>query len=330
MKSRHLTMFLCTGYLFLCGCGAGGNDGSADASGGADTGGGPPITPTLRPLSQASATQLIKYLRRMRVADGTNPTRPVVWSMVNASCQDRAEVLEYGIAAAADPTSPNPVVMPDELTPQQIESLAASPAFDAVSINIAGPLVTSQTLILPDGTDAPEAPDRYYWPYHHTAAINVEGTMKVIDLSIGDEPIDVQTWISGFVDAGTPCFHMNDDEAHEVWVYWNTVFNNFDPPTPLVRQCGYTFTQMFTFRRDQTPADLAEFIKTAPATMLVQLGNLQTTLTRLHSTTLDEEQLPAVTSRYQAGTVDDVCARVPGMKFCGGSGGSGGLVPPTR
>jgi hypothetical protein len=56
------------------------------------------------------------------------------------------------------------------------------------------------------------------------------------------------------------------------------------------------------------------------------VGNLQTTLASRYSTTLDEEQLPAVTSRYQAGKVDDVCARLPEMKFCGGSGSSGGPI----
>jgi hypothetical protein len=192
---------------------------------------------------------------------------------------------------------------------------------------VAGPLVTRQTLVLPDGTDAPGEPDLYYWAYHHAVGISVDGTIKVLDLSTGDEPRDIQAWLSGFVEAGTPCYHLSDDEHQEVWVYWNSVFGNFEPPPQPARLCGYTFTPLFTFRRDQKPADLAEFIGFVPSTMVTQLEGMKTVLRTKGVPDMAEDLLPGILSRYQAGTIDEVCSRVPSLAVCpGGGSGGGGLL----
>jgi hypothetical protein len=189
------------------------------------------------------------------------------------------------------------------LTEDDVLALADAAADVVATINVAGPLVTDQTLILPDGT-ALEPPHSYYWAYHHAAVINVDRELQVIDLSLGDEPIPIEDWVSGFVEPSIECNWMDEEEFANVWTYWNAAFANLVPEEPPARTCGYTITPIFTFRWDQEP--LAEVVTNAPSTMLVLLGGLETLLGE-HDVSLPREQLPLVTSSYAPLSVTDVC-----------------------
>lgn len=281
-------------------------------------GDGKPAIPELRPISTGQAELLAAYARRLRVETADGVTRPVSWAMVNVSCQDRSMALQYAIASAPEVIGTDPPMMrAAELTAEHISILAASPRYDAATLIAAGPLATRQTYVVPYGGPVTGPAAFYYWPNHQAVVINVEGTLKVLDLSTGDTPIEIDEWLHNFIDPSVECFHLDAEDFHKVWVYWNTVFNNF-PPEPGARPehlCAYTLAGIFTSRADQAPADLAEFIRNVPSEMQVQLDVLYYDLRRVHGITLPEADLPFVTSTYAPGTEADICTLV-NLTYC--------------
>ena len=289
-------------------------DGHADGAG-ADAAG--VQVPALRSFTAAEATALGAAARRLRVVPAGGAPRPMAWAMVNVSCQERALALEYAIATAAESaaaTGPEATALDEgALTAEAALALGDRAADVVAAINVTGPLVTQQTLVLPDGTEVFGERERYFWPYHHGAVLSVDGTPRVIDLSVGDTPIPIDDWLRGFVDPAFPCFLMEQEEFQTVWVYWLAAFSNFVPGARPERACGYTITPIFTFRWDHEPQ--AEVLVHAPPALVVQLGSLATTLSG-HGVTLPEEDLPDVVSRYTALTTGDVC-EWGDLIFCG-------------
>jgi hypothetical protein len=168
---------------------------------------------------------------------------------------------------------------------------------------------------MPDGTAMPGDADMWFWAYHHAVVLHVDGELRVLDLSIGDEPLAIDTWLAGFVDPSVECVHQTDEDHQIVWNYWNAAFGNFEPeprPTPL---CSYTLTPIFTFGWDDTAAAMASTVANAPLALEPQTGALATWLADQHDTTLPLEDLPDLTSTYAPGTEQDVCDLVP-MRFC--------------
>jgi len=289
---------------------------ASDADATSQNGNGKPITPKLKSITATEAEKLGAYARKLECASQGNPLQPVAWSMVNVSCQDRLMALAYAVAAADPALTDAPPPMRDtEMTVKRIEELADNPSFDAATINVAGPLVTYQTLIKPNGKTIGTQPLEYYWSYHHALVINVEGKLRVLDLSTGDSPLPIDDWLSGFVDPSIKCVHSSDEVHQQVWVYWNSAFGNFELPEEPSVLCAYTITPLFTMRRDQTPSDLADFISFVPATMETLLGSFKTTLSATYGVTLAEEVLPNITSSYSPGMVEDVCNWTH-MQFC--------------
>lgn len=272
-------------------------DASEDAAEDMDEPDGPePPVPPLRPVTEEEAAALGAYARRLHVLTG-GVLSANAWSMINTSCQERALALEYALAAAETPLGDQPPPMSeDELTAERIGELAANPAFDSASINITGPLVAEQTLVLPDGTSPTGDPISVTWPYHHGVVISVNGELRVLDLSVGDEPMPIDAWAHGFVDPAVPCFHMDEDEYNLVWGYWLAVHNSWVPDERPERLCGYTLTPVFTWRWDQDP--LVDAIRFTPGTMLVQFEGFKTVLRTSYGITLADEEIPLVTSIY--------------------------------
>jgi len=275
-----------------------------------------PSLPELRVLSPSQAAELIPYVRKLKTVVNNGNPRPNAWALVNASCQDRAIALEYAFAAATDPPGAEPPAMRDsDLTPEKIMALAENPRYDVATLNVTGPLAALQTYVLPYGNPVTESSEKNYWAYHHAVAINIEGEIKVVDLSAGDEPLTIDEWVHSFVVSSIECIHMNADDFHDLWVYWNSAFTGFEPGKRPQKLCGYTFTKMFSFREDQTPEDLADFIRSVPSTMQVQLDALANTLNQNYGINLPEDQLPLVTSTYVPQTEADICTWVY-MPFC--------------
>ena len=278
-----------------------------------------PQVPSLRPISAAQAEALAAYARDMRVRNTLGDEDGVAWSMINTSCQERAMALQYAVIAARTPFG-DPVIMEatDDLDALELHllDLLSSAEFDAASINIAGPLITEQVLVLPDGEILDDVPHFRYWSYHHGVALNVEGEFKVLDLSVGDSPLDVETWWQSFVEPGLTCVHAVADDFLETWSYWFWVYNSWNPQLNPKYDCAYTFTPIFTWRWDQDM--IVSQVASAPRTMLVQSDAFRTVLLQDHGLTLPEEDIPHVLSLYQAKTLEDLC-NVVDLKICTGN-----------
>lgn len=260
----------------------------------------------LESMSRADAVALAGFARRLRVASAADPvSSPVAWAMVNISCADRAMALQFALATALAPSPPEiPLLDSGRLTTAEIFRLRGIAEHKVGTINITGPLVTHQTLILPDGSEAEMATPFYYWPYHHGVVVNVDGEPSVLDLSTGDEPLPVETWIRAFVVPEVDCPLLPVDAYDAVWIYWLNAFGNTIPPPRPAADCGYTLSPLFTMEVDQEiPTD---FIIAAADEMRVQTGSLRTVLAE-SGVTLDEEQLPFVVSRYDSLPEDAVC-----------------------
>jgi len=273
------------------------DDASEDAAEDMDELDGPePPVPPLRPVTEEEAAALGAYARRLHVLTG-GVLSANAWSMINISCQERALALEYALAAAETPLGDQPPPMnEDELTAGRIGELAANPAYDSAAINVTGPLIAEQTLVLPDGTSPTGDPISVTWPYHHGVVINVDGELRVLDLSAGDEPMPIDGWTHGFVDPAVSCFHMEEDEYNLLWGYWLAVHNSWIPDERPERLCGYTLTPIFTWRWDQDP--LVDAVRFTPGAMLVQFEGFKTVLQSNYGITLADEEIPLVTSIY--------------------------------
>ncbi len=277
---------------------------------------GTPITPELAPVTAAQAEGIGAHARKLTCAfEGKSP-RPTAWSMVNVGCEDRAVALQYAVAAA-DPLldgAPPPMV-DTELTLERVQKLAAQPSFDVAGISVAGPLVTFQTLRDENGELLGSERLSYYWPYHRGVVLNVDGELRVLDLSTGDVPLPIAQWLAGFVHPSVTCHHTSDEVYDEVWGYWNAAFSNFDPPDPPAISCAYVITPLFAARRDQPLADALPAIVRTPMEMETQLDGLMQIVSSTYGITLSESDAPGITSTYDPGTTTDVCDWA-WMRFC--------------
>jgi hypothetical protein len=285
-----------------------------------------PAVPELRAISAEQAVELAAYLRRVRVQGGTDemPSRqlveadaedetggetPIAWAMINASCEERALVLEYAAASSSFPLPEEPFVMREQdITAESVQALADNPGIDTATINIAGPLIMEAAFRTPDGWVLNGDPAIFYWAYHKGVVVNVEGTLKVIDLSTGDEPLDIDQWAHCLVDESVVCHHMDEDEFITMKGYWNSMMGAaYLPQDPPERICGYTITPMFTFRWDQTPMDLVEQLQWTPDSMITQTGGFQSLLSMDYGVTVSDEDAPWYTCGYTPHDTDWLC-----------------------
>lgn len=270
--------------------------------------------PELRPLSAEQAAALGAYCRKLKVVWEDSEPTPIAWSMANTSCQDRALVLQYAIASASFPLPDSPPVMHDtDITEEAILALAANPGIDAAMINIAGPLITAQTWVDPEGTPVAGEPQRPYWPYHHAVIVNVEGELRVMDLSIQDAPIPIDEWVRGFVIDDFPCALMTEEEYQPVWNYWGAAMSNWEPGARPLCPCAYTITPLFRFRWDQEP--LVEAIRFGTEVMISQTGAFLTIMEWDYGLFPALEDVPDYTSQYVALNEVDLCAWVD-LLYC--------------
>jgi len=267
-------------------------------------------------MTQAQAEELAAYVREMRVRNPLGDEDGVAWSMINTACQNRAMVQQYAIIAARAPFT-DPVVMEstDDLDALELHllDLLYSAEFDAASINIAGPLVTEQVLVLPDGEILDDVPHFTYWPYHQGVALNVGGEFKVLDLSIDDSPVGIDTWWQSFVAPDVTCVHAVADDYQATWIYWNSVFVSWQPKFKPRYECAYTLTPIFTGRWDQDMG--VPTVADSPDTMLVQSDAFRTRLLRDHGLILPDEDIPQVRSLYAGKTIEDLCDVVD-LRIC--------------
>jgi len=295
--SKHLSLVLGACLLLLLGAGAWAGKSQAD-----------PQVPSLRPITEAQAEDLAAYVRNMRVRNTLGDEDGVAWSMINVACSYRAVALEYAVIAAQLPFA-DPVIMESTNDLEALElhllDLLYSAEFDAGTINITGPLITEQVLVLPDGEILDDAPHFRYWSYHHGVVLNVEGEFKVLDLSVGDSPMDIDTWWQSFVGPEVTCVHAVEDDYQATWIYWLSVFNSWQPTTRPKYECAYTLTPVFTWHwgDDMSVSSVAD----APLSMLTQSDSFRTVLLQDHGVILPDEDIPQVLSLYEGKTIEDLC-----------------------
>jgi hypothetical protein len=176
--------------------------------------------------------------------------------------------------------------------------------------------VAYQQLVLPDGTTPPGPPEEHMWGYHTAVVINVDGELRVADLSLGDTPVPIDTWLAGFVQPPVACELMDELAYQEVWSYWGAALAGWElPPAPPVL-CGYQITPLFTLRWDQTLEERAEVIAQVPATLVTQFGAFNSLLDMNHGIALPPEQIPLVTSTYEARSIESFCEAHADMPVC--------------
>ncbi len=246
------------------------------------------------------------YAREMRTEASGSTAQPVAWSMVNTACQERALAIQFAAANASSPLDSEPVIMREtEITGEHVSAMVDHPGIDSASINITGPLISEQTVILPDGTMAPGNPSPIAWPYHHAAVMNVDGELMVIDLSTGDEPLSIDEWAHSFVDDCVECFHMDEEEYQKVWSYWLSVMSPYELPERPSRICGYTITPVFRFRSDQDPQ--LDQLQWTPSVLETQVGSFEWLMQDQYGLEVAEEEIPFYTSQYNAQPEDVLC-----------------------
>lgn len=291
-----------------------------------DTGGADarrePRVPTMRPITRAQARALLAYARRLRLASaGGGGDVGMAWSLINLQCTDRATAINYALAAA-DPTNlagEPPPLRASEQTEARWQALGRAPAFDSARIWVHGPLVATQTVVRAGG--ATLAPMEQYWPYHVAAVANVDGAIEVLDLSVGDEPIPLGTWLAGFVAPGTRCALSDEDDALETWVYWMQASGSvpgYLPGRPVPDPaCTYHYTPLFQNRWDLARLDRAGAMSLVES-LAGQTRVMRALLDRSGMAVPDAE-IPALRSRYEARTIAWMCdsyGRAAGYPLC--------------
>lgn len=261
-----------------------------------------PVVSGLRPISKKQAIKLGAYARKLRVQPEGSPERVMAWSMINVSCQERALALQYALSLATNPLSDEPPVMREaDITVDGIQKMIRKHAFDSALIQITGPLRAERTMISPMGTALELKPDQLppiaEWSYHHAVVINVEGELMVLDLSVGDEPLTIDEWASGFVPSNIKCQLLDFDEYWKVWVYWMAVTSGWNTESlSKPCECACAITPMFAGRPDQDP--LYDQLRWAPSVLRDQTDGFRTLLLESYGVEPKESEIPYYTSVY--------------------------------
>lgn len=267
----------------------------------------------LRPITREKATRIANYVRKAKIRSDDGTLIPIAWSMINQSCQDRSLLLQYLIASTPDPIPETEIVLdPNELTESAIRQIVYQPYVDTASLNITGPLIVFQNLISTNDISFPDDPLHVYWPYHHAVVVNVEGSICVIDLSLQDAPIPIGEWTAKLTNE-TICQEVSEEEYWEIWSYWLSLMNNWEPQEAPETLCGYTITPMLTFRSDQSPQ--TQGVIDALSTLIVQTYAFQSLVKDTYGIDIPVEIVPDITSLYTPGTLDDLCSWVSFL-FC--------------
>jgi len=267
----------------------------------------------LKPISKERAEQISVYVRKAKIRSEEGDLVPIAWSMINQACQDRSLLLQYLIASTPDPIPETELILdPNELTETKIQQVIAQPYVDVASMNITGPLIVFQNLVSTNEIPFPDEPMHFYWPYHHAVAVNVEGNICIIDLSIQDVPIPIGEWTAKLT-SETTCGEVSEEEYWEIWFYWVSLMSNWQVEETPEKLCGYTITPMLTFRSDQEPQ--VQGVKDALSTMVVQTYAFQSLVMDTYGIDVPIESVPFITSLYTPGTIDDLCSWVSYL-FC--------------
>lgn len=317
MNKALLISATCILAVFSAACG----DRETDAPDGAtDAGidGGQHHNPlNLKPMTMADAKRAAAQARKMLVQPAGKDPVPMAWSQINMECNVRMEAEQFALASA--PEDGSAVVMRQaDITGTLLDKLIASPAYDSGGITITGPIATWQGLARPDGSLMSGIRMFWYWSYHFSTVVNVDGEYMVMDMSVGDTPVPVDEWISGIMEPSVKCVRADKLEDYQkLWDYWITVWGSmFEPPFPPRPDpaCAYMFIPKFTSRSD-VPPDPA-LMAQVPVTMAGQTTIFLNSLEREFKVPdVTQSMAPTTLTRYEFATEDDVCGLVH-LNYC--------------
>ena len=254
--------------------------------------------PALRPLSRAEAVAVAARVRELRVGDDEVPA-PVAWAWARLSCELRSAAVEWSLARGPftpqEPDGPAPALAPltsAELTDSALMSLSATRAYDAATVWVAGPLRARQTFVLPDGGSVTvPGDDVVSWPVHIGTVIDVEGSLEVLDLAAGDEPVPLDTWLSQFAPPGTSCPPVSLRDFGAIRAYWwQRMVDGVEAPPPPPHACGTVFSS--AFRGD------ARWLRDVPHLLPADSYGLRADLAR-GGAQISDEEVPRVLSRFE-------------------------------
>lgn len=277
--------------------------------------------PTLRPVSTEQATKLARLARKLRVSDPDYGKWPVAWSSIKQACGQRAEALQYALVTADFQRDLAPPTMERKtLTSSRIQEIMDNRSVDIATIHVVGPLNAYQTLIDPKGKPLSDQEVLINWSSHIGAVMNVEGELKVIDLSIGDQPLPIAQWVASFVEPGVECTHMTENEFSAAFGYqigWS--LPGSDKPIRPPRICGYVITPMFSGPWWSAPTSFESIVYSLqgdPVALAMEARGFYSSLLKESKLFYYKPALAMVTSTYRAAALSDFCLDQSSMKQC--------------
>lgn len=300
-----------------------------------------PLKKQILEVSNEEFKRLASYARVQKLdsfySDTPHTERYTPWSNIVDNCQNRAMGLQYSLLMAEDDqlrsqtpdlaASMTAPVMTDyryneEQSRQEAIDLMTQKIsrdqYTMATINVTGPLATQQTLVGKDGSTIGDS-NLVFWPYHHGVVLNVEGELKVMDLSYSDEPIAIADWFANFTSSDVKCQLVPDVEKNAdspyfiTMTYWRNLFEfgKVDPWLEEMKEydCAYTITPAFkfsSFRDDPNSSILISY----PFSMMSSMEGFK------NENKLETEDVPHILSRYESLSMKDVCEQVSTRNFC--------------
>lgn len=160
-------------------------------------------TVALCPIS-AEQAKVMAFYARQTLVDSSGPLLPVSWSRLNTDCEKRMFVVQYTFSAGADPSGRPLTLRQEHFSEANLNQLARNPvnAVKGLRVTSTGFMGATQRLLHYNRTLASSKTNDIGWDVHFITIVNIDGICKVIDLSVGDEPIGIEEWLSGFCAAG--------------------------------------------------------------------------------------------------------------------------------
>lgn len=216
-----------------------------------------PYLPTLRPVTYSEAKRLFNKVNAtvLRVKNANSRQKisfGIPWAFaVGNHCSDRALISYLGLTTeqeSADFTLP--------LSLSFVSQIIDHPSIEVAHISLFAPMKIKQKIYF-STTRSKEY--TLNWKNHEALTINVDGDLRVVDLTASDIPIPITDWVQMYVKQSDlmSCSHLEDEEYWKIFHYDICLHNgwipnpNGDPQDceriKPVKLCGYRFTDDLGF-----------------------------------------------------------------------------------
>jgi hypothetical protein len=194
--------------------------------------------PSLRPVSRAEAKAFAAQAANFQYQGVGKKLHPVPWAFIpGRGCNYRAFHVAFAAAMGKQAD-----FLPKTVSNDVIRKLQYNPEIETMRVNLAAPMKLKCVFTLPNGKRVAR-PYPVEWNCHRAVALNVEGKIHVIDLSVSAEPLPLNRWIARFLgpDHGAKLLSEDDESRLEVYL---------DQGVPIPRHlqnvdAGYSFSEFF-------------------------------------------------------------------------------------